>query len=132
MALIWKTDWQPGDNYAAQGDTHVTRLFFNYEYLRELLNHDFGFAISFTLPTLSGYATYPFDGFLNNIEDALKQLHVWGVPWLEGNKTWQPAEPAPTYMDINRWEQNAASIEQAATNAGKVRFYCNDLYTGEA
>ena len=129
--LEWKTNWQSSDNYARNGAADAARLIHNYEYLRNLLNSEYGYAIAFVLPELEGYDLYPFDDVLNAIEGALAALRAWAVDWLPAPGPWQPAGAAPSYQDINRWEKNGALIEQAAQLAAQRRIYSNEVYSGE-
>ena len=111
--LKWKTNWQPTEKY---NYTDAARLMGNYAALQDVLNNEFGFALDFTLPIIDGYPMIPINTAFNQIENALHQLHIWDVPWLPPPPLWDVGEYGPEAADINRWEQNAQTIENTTQN----------------
>jgi len=129
--MIWKTDWQPANDYAATGTTEFARLLSNYNELKNTLNAEFGYAINFTTPATDGFRTFPFADVLNATENALNTLHVWTHEWINKVVTWQAGDVMPTSDDINRWEQNGQAIEAAMPRVTAAWFFMGELYMGE-
>ena len=130
--MIWKTDWTSEDNYARAGAADLARLLDNYERLKQLINAEYGLIVEFTAPTLNGFATMPFSGLLNSVEDCLQALHVWVVEWTEKTGQWQTGQSGPSFEDINRWERNGWAIEDAARRIREAWYYMGEeIYMGE-
>ena len=129
--MIWKTDWTGNDNHAGNGDADVFRLFNNYNMLKSLLTQ-FGYSLDFALPGTDGFSTLPFADFLNAIEGALIQLHVFpNIPWIGTEKIWVPIDAAPTYQDVNRWEQNGKAVDDEAELRTRAIYFSGEIYSGE-
>ena len=129
--MIWKTDWTAADNHARNGETDVSRLLDNYNMLKSLLVQ-FGYPLYFTLPNTNAFRTLPFADFLNAIEVALRQLHVFpNIPWVGTEKSWVPLETAATYQDVNRWEQNGKTVDDEAELRTRAIYFSGEIYSGE-
>jgi len=129
--MIWKTDWTENDKHARNGDADVSRLFNNYNMLKALLVQ-FGFPLDFALPDTDGFKTLSFSDFLNAIEGALSQMHVFpNIPWVGAEKSWVPVEAAPTYQDVNRWEQNGKAVDDEAELRTRAIYFSGEIYSGE-
>ena len=126
--MQWKTDWNGTDIYSP---ADAERLFSNYNELKELLISVAGFVLDFTLPEITGYATIFADDELNEIEAALHQLRVWDVDWLPPPPPWVAGGNVPSFEDINRWEQNAQTIERIVQLVAVSFFYSGEVFSGE-
>jgi hypothetical protein len=128
--MIWKTDWTAGDNLARQGITDIYRIINNYIAIKDDLNNFFGTKIKFAQITLNGYFTLPFADFLNKLESNIEKVKLFGVKWLGIKKVYAPYGNAPDFSDINRWEQNGATLENVI-NVSKENFIkCGAFSTG--
>ena len=123
--MIWKTDWEAADNYAANGASDLARLNSNYQALAQRYRDVFGATIAVvSLGTLS-YASIPFAEMLNTIEENCEELRVWHfLPWVGARKTWTYGQRAPDYADINRWETNGQTVEITQTRSMTYMVYC--------
>lgn len=110
-----KTDWalknSDGTYQAFNIDPDYLRITGNIEYLEEFLEN-LKPAKTFTATEVQTILDTPTAEVFNKIETALTELHAayqyTKIPWQR--KTWVPNQPAPTYDDLNRWEQLIASI----------------------
>jgi len=132
--LIWKTNWQPLDNYGyvpGEAAPPISRLSENYQRIYEWLGKYGGGALPGYVPLgIIGATTIPFAELINQVEKDLDALKAVDVPgWLPGRE-WNGMDPAPTYQDINRWERNGKAIVEVLGMIPPGWRYCGTEYTG--
>lgn len=105
-----KTDWalknSDGSYQTFEISPDYMRITGNIEYLKELIQI-IRPPEQFTVPDEQTILDTPTAEVFNKIETVLTELHqayrYAAIPWEP--KTWMPNQPAPTYDDLNRWEQ---------------------------
>ncbi|GHU90265.1 hypothetical protein FACS1894202_09760 [Clostridia bacterium] len=128
--MIWKTDWVPSDNYARNGIADFQRLLSNYEALRQLLIGLYNIDINFSNIVLDGWTTLPFTYSLNAVECNLRALHLLRHEWTDFSGVWEVGQPLPDYTDINRWERNGKSLDDALVRLQSVYLRCGAVVSG--
>jgi len=132
--LIWKKDWTPLDNYGyvpGEAAPPINRLSENYQQIYEwLVKYGGGAGPGYEPLGILGATTIPFAELLNRVENDLEALRAVEVSgWLPG-RIWAAMDPAPTYQDINRWEQNGKTIAEALMRVPQAWQYCGMERTG--
>lgn len=149
--MQWKTDWKPGNNYGRGGAQDFNRLHDNLTQIANILRSKLGIDIKLQDIVTQDFGSFPFADLLNATEG---NLHKIGSLWPQLNsmpttyptgtfacgakvrvkrpmsghirRTWYPAENAPTFEDINRWEsigrwgETTARQEKAYHECGTI------------